>query len=213
MSVKIAAVSRAARGRYGKRFALHGAGVRALGWDTTSHQRARFGRAAELFEGSSLLDLGCGFGDLYAYLKAKKLAPASYLGVDLMPEFVAEAERRHGRAGVSFLAADFMNRRLSRKADTVVALGLLNYKLGSEADNYAYVRRFLKTAWPLARKRLVFDGISLHRERSRKPDDFIFYADPAKILTLAAEVTPNFRLVHDLPLLPQREYLVCLERA
>lgn len=205
-------IARAARERYGARLARHGAVVKALGWDTAAHQRVRFGRAAELLSGSSLLDVGCGFGDFYAFLKERGSAPRRYEGIDLMPEFAAEARRRHAGRGVSFSAGDFFAGEVRPRADTVIALGILNFRLGSPDENYRYVGLFLRRAFACTRRRVVFDGISLHRTPSWPEEPAIFYADPARIAALVARVSPSFRIVHDLPPLPQREYLVCVDK-
>lgn len=212
MTLKTAAVSQAARERYGARFARHGAAVKALGWDTAAHQRARFTRAAELLAGSSVLDVGCGFGDFYGFLQERGQAPGRYEGLDLLPAFAAEAQRRHGGRGASFSAGDFFAGTPRPRADTVIALGILNFRLASPADNYAYVRLFLKRALASARRRVIFDGISRRRAPGWPEEKAIFYADPARIAALVADASPSFRLMHDLPLLPQREYLVCVDK-
>lgn len=210
MSLNTAAVSRAARQRYGARLAAHGPEVKALGWDTTAHQRARFAAAAGLLAGDSVLDVGCGFGDFYGYLRSARRAPRRYHGLDLLPEFAAEARRRH--PGARFSSGDFFAGARAPRADTVVALGILNFSLATPEDNYAYVRLFLRRALAHARKRVVFDGISIHRVAGWPEEKAIFYADPARILRLVAAESGSFRLAHDLPPLPQREYLVAVDK-
>ena len=59
--------------------------VEALGWRGYQSQRVRFevmARAAN-FNGCSVLDLGCGTGDLLAFLRERSVG-LRYLGVDQM---------------------------------------------------------------------------------------------------------------------------------
>lgn len=211
-AAKLDAIADAARERYGKRLSEHGCSVKALGWDTRVNQRERFKHAASLLAGGSVLDVGCGFGDFYAYLRERGGRVPSYTGVDLMEGFVAEARRRHAGSGARFQCGDVLRGQIKRRADTVLALGLLNYRLGSVEENYAYIRRFLRAVWPLARRRVVFDGISVHRAPGYPEEPFIFYAEPGRVLDLAAEFTRSFRMLHDLPPMPQREYQVALDK-
>lgn len=66
--------------------------VRALGWVSEASQTSRFEAIAQAadFNDSSVLDLGCGTGDLKAFLDLR-FAGVSYLGIEQVPEFVALA--------------------------------------------------------------------------------------------------------------------------
>ena len=210
---RILEIVAAARERYSERLRQHGPGVLALGWDTQAHQEIRFAAAASLIEGKSLLDVGCGLGDLLAYLCERGRRPDSYHGIDILPEFVAEARRRHkDKEGVCFSEGDIFDTDLSTYADTVIALGLLNYRLKSEEENYAYVVRFLEAAFGLAQRCVIFDGISRYHTTEYPEESFIFYANPGRIIEIAVPLSPDFVLLHDLPPIPQREYIFCIRK-
>ena len=82
--------------RYRERWLQHGYDSRSLGWNKDC-QWVRFEAA---FEGlrkedfDSIIDFGCGFGDLLGYLRMKEW-PGSYTGVDLVDELITEAAKRH----------------------------------------------------------------------------------------------------------------------
>src|SRR5579864_4289295 len=81
---------------YAGRLATFGPGPLAQGWYGARTQERRFSVLAEvsdLREGS-VLDVGCGLGDFYSFLHARGGA-GDYIGVDLTPEMVENARRRH----------------------------------------------------------------------------------------------------------------------
>jgi SAM-dependent methyltransferase len=69
------------------------------------HYAGRFRAIAELIpDGSSVLDVCCGPGNLYSrHLKRKSI---SYLGIDLNPRFVAHVRRQGGSAEIRDLCDD-----------------------------------------------------------------------------------------------------------
>ena len=70
---------------------------RALHWNSEQSQQTRFRVLLSFVEDSLLtckvVDVGCGFGDLYYFMKQK---PLQYIGIDVMAEMVQEAKKRTG---------------------------------------------------------------------------------------------------------------------
>lgn len=113
-----------------RRIARYGEGtLAALGWRAPASQSTRFeviGGVGDLND-SAVLDLGCGYGDLRAYLD-EWFTGVTYTGVDHVPEFIDHARRRYrDRADTSFLQGDFARLDLPR-ADYVVASGAFAYR-------------------------------------------------------------------------------------
>ena len=80
-----------------------------LGWKGEESQQKRYEVISSLcdFNNSSSLDIGCGYGDLKAFLD-QKFSNFIYLGIDQMPEFVDRCiERYAGFANTHFLPTDF----------------------------------------------------------------------------------------------------------
>ena len=84
-------------------------------FDSTAAERPKWYEKASFFHkederylqflipsGSSVLEIGCGIGDMLAALR-----PARGVGVDISPNMVAEAKRRH--SGLEFYVADAEN--------------------------------------------------------------------------------------------------------
>ena len=75
------------------RIAEFGPRAQALGWKAEHSQWSRFEvilRSAD-FSHCSVLDVGCGRGDLKAHLD-DAFPGVRYTGIDLLPEFVEDAE-------------------------------------------------------------------------------------------------------------------------
>ncbi|MBI3714715.1 MAG: class I SAM-dependent methyltransferase [Betaproteobacteria bacterium] len=104
-------------------------GVMALGWRNADSQSKRFEVIASLadFTGSTVLDVGCGRGDLKAFLD-QRFADVAYLGIDQMPEFIADANARYaGGTPCRFYEGDFSTAAFPR-VDYVIASGALGYR-------------------------------------------------------------------------------------
>jgi SAM-dependent methyltransferase len=102
---------------------------RALGFSDSASQDKRFdvilGRCD--FTGKSVLDAGCGYGDL-AHRLAGRFRGLQYIGIDQQREYVAAARLRAPRAmAVEFREGDFSTMALP-DADIVVASGALSYR-------------------------------------------------------------------------------------
>jgi SAM-dependent methyltransferase len=113
--------------------------VQALGWKEESGQQKRFAALCEIGElsGKSVLDVGCGYGDLKTYLD-RSYHGFDYVGIDHIAEFVLEARRRHGqRPGCYFCVADATTEELPM-VDFVFASGLLSYRC-EQADYYRFM--------------------------------------------------------------------------
>lgn len=62
----LGAVGKPTKERFTERYELHGYSPLSLGWDSTQSQQVRFRKliSAINFDSKSILDIGCGFGDL-----------------------------------------------------------------------------------------------------------------------------------------------------
>lgn len=103
--------------------------VLSLGWKESESQKRRFQVLKNQWNlnGASILDLGCGYGDLKGYLD-RHFSDFHYTGIDLQPEFIEEAERRYGHLPhTHFFQTDFSSVDFPR-VDYVFASGALSYQ-------------------------------------------------------------------------------------
>jgi SAM-dependent methyltransferase len=155
-----------------------------LDWASASSQRARFEILADNvpLAGKSLLDVGCGLGDLWGFLKERGTR-AHYTGVDLSEKMLAEARRRHGDA--EFVCADLFDEEhqapLPRQSyDVVYCSGIFNLSLG---NNEAFLLRAVEVLRPLAGETLAFN---LLHARARGSDGNYAYYDPDRVIQAVA---------------------------
>lgn len=107
--------------------------VEALGWRNMNSQQLRFQALVKVgnLNGAKILDIGCGYGDLKAFLDSH-FSDFDYTGIDQMPEFIAEARKRYdGQARTTFFQTDFSTAELPR-VDYVIASGVLGYRCKNE---------------------------------------------------------------------------------
>jgi SAM-dependent methyltransferase len=179
------------RRRYAERYATYGYDPRTLGWNK-GRQRVRFAAATEGLrpeDCGSVLDVGCGFGDLYAFLRADGWQ-GKYLGLDIVPELLQEARNRFGD-GADFAELDLTRERPEGSWDLAVALGIFNHSLGPH--HIDFVNAMLEAMWESTTRVVVLDFLSTSAEQRRKD---LFYADPAKIYGLASRFSRRVAIHH-----------------
>jgi SAM-dependent methyltransferase len=178
--------------RYQERHRKHGYSPLALGWGKVSKQDIRFAVMVQSGIGShsSVLDVGCGFGDLDAYLRAQGWR-GRYVGVDIVDSLLEEARRQH--PGIDVRNNDILTNPLREKFDYVVCSGIFGWVL-KEQDNYDYIAEMLRSMFDHAQVAVSADFMSSYV-------DFVqpgaFHADPAKVLQLARQLSRRVAVRHD----------------
>jgi len=165
--------------------------LKALGWRTAESQRLRFEALCRWgdLSGLEVLDLGCGHGDILPYLNGR-FSNISYLGVDLLPEFVEEANRRHGHlANARFVLTDFLTGVLP-EVDVVIACGSLNYK----TENVLHPLQAIERMWELARRGVAFNVLDAD---VFEPDPFLQAHDRDEVFSFCRNLDPEATLVTD----------------
>lgn len=202
--------------RYSNRYNKMGYDVKTLGWGTSEQQMLRFNEALNEIDFTDIrtvLDIGCGFGDLLATIIGRGIQLDKYIGWDVNPDLIQEARRiwEGNEAANEFNVVNITEANLeSEIADAGIMLGVLNLNLKEKYDNYAYSELFIKKAFKCVRKLLVVDFLSEQNTDSYPKEDFVFYHDPARILSFAFTLTPNVLLKHDYKPIPQKEFMLYL---
>lgn len=178
---------------YRNRWNEGGATAATLGW-TKGKQDIRFDALLDNLpcNNRSFLDVGCGFGDLNAAVQSR-CGAYRYLGVDMMPEFIAEANRRYGNKEVAFRVGNIVTDKFEHTFDYVIGCGIFAYQL-TEIDNYDYIAMVVAKLWAYCTDALSVDFLS---DRVNFRRDHAFYADPSRVLDIAFSYTRNVRLKHD----------------
>jgi len=190
------------RDHYEPRLAAGGESHEVLDWASREGQLARLRALCRNVDlaGKSLLDVGCGLGDLWGHLQVCGIAVA-YTGVDLLEEMVAAARKRHPDA--RFICADVFGEDVfePESFDVVFISGVFNLDLG---NNEAFLEAAIPRLRELAREAVVFN--LLHR-RSRDDDPRYFYYDPGRVTAMLERHDCDVELLDDY--LPQDFTIIC----
>ncbi len=114
----------------------HGDSSKGVHWNSSYSQQKRFEVLLSCIEDEdfSIVDAGCGFGDLYAYLKMREVSFSDYRGVDLSPSMVEIAKEK---TGCEILERDVC-RELLPRADYYICSGAMN--ILSRFETYLFIR-------------------------------------------------------------------------
>ena len=106
-------------------------------------------------EGFSVLDFGCGFGDLKSYLDAR-FRNVRYTGADITPQFIEECRKIHG-AETDFRVIDQYT-NICDQFDYVVISGAFNtLYTETREQHWEMVKSILRHLFSCTRKTFAFD--------------------------------------------------------
>lgn len=158
-------------------------------WPSKTVQLLRFKIITEIddLNGKTILDVGCGYGDLYYFLKKNGVKLKDYVGIDLHPEIIHRAKEAHPELKLFHVDISENNYK-SAEFDYVLASGVFYHEL----DNWA------------ERVRLSFDemyriskiGVSANflRYRKTKRNPVSHYVKVGSIANLAEIYTKRYTI-------------------
>lgn len=165
--------------------AAHGPTSRGVDWNGPESHGLRHKQFLRLLDDPtvSVIDLGCGFGDFYRFLRDVGHRGA-FTGYDIAPGMISEAIRLHGEGPDRRWK---LGAEPDEMADYAVASGILNVK--GDVSNAAWEGHVADTIATLARsgrRGFGFNVLSLSSEPDRRRAS-LYYADPAAILRLCLD--------------------------
>lgn len=162
----------------------------------------------ELAPQLSVLDVGCGMGDVIAYLQQRHIGIHDYLGIDLLQPFVAMCRARYA-APYSFICANFVSDTWwpNRRYDMVVNMGVLVSRV---ACYEAYIEYCVHKMMALAERYVLFNVITEvdlsqgHYRQMRRIGQITAIPRPAllRILDRVARAAQVRYLLHEVRIYP-----------
>jgi SAM-dependent methyltransferase len=155
----------------------HGATAQGVDWNSRESQELRFAQLLKVVDVShpfSIVDYGCGYGALVAYMRDRDL-PFTYQGFDISPVMVERARQAYGDDTRCELVTE---RDSLRPGDFAVASGIFNVRL--EARDAAWLEHVLETIHDLDRlgaKGFAFNALTRYSDADRMRAN-LYYADP-----------------------------------
>jgi ubiquinone/menaquinone biosynthesis C-methylase UbiE len=159
------------RDHYAPKFGSDRLNHEILDWESMEAQHSRFAVLSEYvpLSGKSLLDVGCGLADLYAFLTEHGIR-TEYTGIDILPQMASAARERFPEIeiihGDAFSEPELFS---SRVFDVVFSSGIFNLNLG---NNIEFLENALRVFSVLSSQYIVFNLLS---ERSDDKEEKYYY--------------------------------------
>lgn len=175
--------------QYNERLKKYGYNPQTLGW-FEGRQPLRFTILSEIgdFNNCSVLDVGCGFGDLYGFL-TKKFHDVQYTGIDINPRLIAIARTIY--PGIHVMVKDFHEAVLDTQFDWVVSSGVFN---DYASENIPFVQEMVKKMFVMCTKGVAVDFMSNYAGLKGKNT---CYTVPEELFAFCKTLSKRIVLRHD----------------
>ena len=180
--------------KYRKLYTKFGYSPKSLGWDK-GRQDIRFESLLSFFDcrNKSILDIGCGFGDLNRILQKLYGSEYSYVGLDLVDEFIKEARLRYHGGNIEFILADYLGYNFTERYDIIIGSGIFNNKFVCESND-AFIENVMSKSKFLCNEGFAFDFLS---DKVEFKYDHTYHSSPEKVLSIAYSLSRNIVLRND----------------
>jgi SAM-dependent methyltransferase len=168
--------------------------IKALASGVEERRKIRFKILSEagLTSGCSVLDLGCGFGDFYGYLRERAIS-VQYIGYDINPNLIEVAKQVYPEA--EFHVKDIQAEPFPH-FDYIVSTSAFNHPL-VEQDQYQFAQDILTICYNHARQGVAIDFLTSYVD-FKSP--ILFHYSPERMFSIAKKITKRVCLRHDYPL-------------
>lgn len=180
---------------YNGRFDEHGRNIKTVGWGNEQSQTLRF---EVLFrgldpKGKTVLDVGCGLGDLIPFLEQRTGGDFNYIGVDVAGKLIGNAREIYGNERREFHVGDVFTTYLP-KVDIAVLSGALSFKVpGIEA----YASETMERMFELSREAACLNFLTKYADFELEKNQ---HYQPESIFSHAIRISKCVNLFHDYPL-------------
>jgi SAM-dependent methyltransferase len=186
----------------------YGESYLALDWNSPESQKLRYKVFKEIFiygkkaSNLSVLDVGCGFGDLYGFFKAEGLLSRhriKYTGFDISPKILGVARKKYPDA--KFELKDILEQRYLTGFDYIFCSGALNIRTTDAGSHLEFVKSMLLRMYDLANFGVAVNFLSEGALPMSNLDDLnsgrYFYFKPEEILSFCRFISSRYILRHD----------------
>ena len=133
---------------YETRYRSMGRSYQTVGWSSIKDQFLRFEMLFRGLDptGKTILDVGCGLGDLVIYLDKITGGNYHYIGIDLSLKLISDAQTAFGSENRKFIVGDILEMPDLKKVDIAVISGALSYRI---EDNLSHAQTMIKRLFDL----------------------------------------------------------------
>ena len=154
----------------------YGYSPKSLAYSGEKSQKIKFNIVTEvgIEDNCSVLDVGCGFGDYFNYLKQRGIKNVKYCGIDISNKIVDFAKEKNSL--VNIIQGNVLDLSDDEKYDYVISLGFNCVKTGT---NWETLTQVLDKMWKLSKKGIAYNAVSTFSETSPRK---IYFVSPAKVI-------------------------------
>jgi SAM-dependent methyltransferase len=165
---------------YASKLAVHGSTPQGVDWNGTESHETRHRQFLHLLAGGpnvSVIDLGCGFGDFFRFLRWTG-HKGRFIGYDIAPSMIEAARTLHGES-------EDHRWRIGAEpdeiADFAIASGIFNVKGEVTSELWThYIYQTIDILAHAGRRGFAFNVLSLSSDPDlRRPG--LYYADPTAV--------------------------------
>lgn len=183
---------------YSEKILTHGPTPAGVDWNGQEGQHSRFTQLLKIIDNSdkfTISDLGCGYGELYPFLKRAGFSDFSYTGIDISTEMITEANNIYKNSkdcqfqvGDSFLDL----------ADYCIASGIFNVRLDNNLSSWkSFIEQILYDMQKFSKKGFSCNFLTSYADKSHMKD-YLYYADPLYYFDFCKRnISKNVALLHD----------------
>lgn len=166
---------------YNQKF-THLEGVKSLGWGSEYSQKIRFQIFLEIdgyTQGQSVLDFGCGYGDMSVYVD-------NYVGVDLRQLAITKAREKYPNKSFDCLGAN----DIQKKYDWIFASGIFCFQENWQINFETIIYKLFN----LSNKGVAVNFLS---KLNNKQHEDMKYTDISEVINVVKTLSTKFTIRHD----------------
>lgn len=177
-------------GRYRKAFKKYHVNPKSLLWQSKKAAEQRYIQAVSdiSLTGKTILDIGCGFGGIIPFLQ-KKTKNFEYEGVDIIPEFVEEAQRLYPK--FKFYNLNYFLNPIQKHYDIIFCIGAIHSNV---KNNMNFRKRAIKTMFDHTDEILVFTLAGSYPQKKTARKSNVWFADSCEILKFCSGLSQKYIL-------------------
>lgn len=184
---------------YQNNLSAHGAGAQGVGWKNEEAQHVRFEQLLKVIYSKgpfTINDIGCGVGDLSAYISTKKIE-YQYVGYDVLDEMVNQAKLKYPENG-SRRFEQVNDLAQMKEADYCVASGIFNLKFEVSEESWKeYIIETIRILHGKSKLGFSFNALTSYSDKDfMKPE--LHYSNPTWLFDYCkTHFAKNVALLHD----------------
>ncbi len=186
---------------YSDKLKAFGATPKGVDWNSADSQVMRFEQLINILPADkttsfSLLDYGCGYGAMYAFLQ-HQYPNMKFIGFDISKEMIMECKKLYSNSATAW----YHQENEIPHVDYVIASGIFNVRMEFSTEDWlTYILKTLHTINTLASKGFSFNVLTAYSDKEYMKEN-LYYAEPGSLFDYCkTNFSKYVALLHDYPL-------------